>query len=58
MKQYEITFGKNEIYHANIVLSDKSPVEIGLHYKEKGYNVFDIRLSTARPKPGQPVIEI
>ena len=58
---YEVSFLKNGVYQANIVKTEKSPVEIGLWYKENKPDTKVIGISIAisdSMKPGKPIIAI
>jgi hypothetical protein len=51
----------NPIYSANIVITNLSPVDVGLWYKENKKNVIVIGIDIATKdsiKPGKPVINI
>ena len=61
MTRYNVSFEKNGIYQSNLVETNKTPVEIGLYYKdvEKANHVFGIDLATADDeRPGKPVVKI
>ena len=60
-KMYEVSFLKNGIYQSNIVKTKKSPVDIGLWYKENkpDASIIDISIATLDSiKPGKPTIII
>ena len=61
MKIYEISFSKNHVYQSNLVRTNKSPVEIGLWFKEKYSDIRVTRIAIATVdsmKPGKPFITL
>lgn len=61
MTVYEVSFLKNSVYQANLVKTDKSPVEIGLWYKENRPDRIITGMSIATSdsiKPGKPFMTI
>ncbi|MBR2212772.1 MAG: hypothetical protein IJ896_15220 [Fibrobacter sp.] len=61
MKRYNVSFEKNGVYQSNLVETDKSPVEIGLYFRDvkKASHVFGVDFATRDDeRPGKPVLKI
>lgn len=61
MNRYNVSFKKNGIYQTNLVETDKSPVDVGLYYRdvEKADHVFGVDYATADDeRPGKPIVRI
>lgn len=59
MKEYIVGFIKDNIYQSNIVRTEKSPVEVGLYYKDLSDHVYSVDYATPdNMKPGIPIINI
>lgn len=61
MKKYNVTFEKNGVCQTNFVETDKSPVDVGLYYRDvkKVTHVFAVDYATADDeRPGKPIVRI
>lgn len=58
MNVYEVSFLKNGVYQSNLVKTEKSPVDIGLWYKENKPDTQVIGISIATSdsmRPDKPI---
>ena len=58
---YEVSFQRNDVPQSNLVETEKSPVDVGLWYRDvhKATHVFAVKIATADSmRPGKPVVKI